>query len=186
MLSEYKMTLQPITIENADDKAKPVLDKALKEVGFIPNMYTNMVHSPALLENYLHGYSAFRSKSGFTPEEQEVIFLTISHENNCHYCMAAHSMLADKYSGVSKETAEAIKVNQQISDPKLDQLSRFSRSLVKTRGLPMSDDVSNFINAGYIEKHILDIILAIAIKTLSNYSNHIFHTPVDEMFSEYE
>lgn len=186
MLSEYKMTLQPITIENADDKAKPVLDKALKEVGFIPNMYTNMVHSPALLENYLHGYSAFRSKSGFTPEEQEVIFLTISHENNCHYCMAAHSMLADKYSGVSKETTEAIKVNQQISDPKLDQLSRFSRSLVKTRGLPTSDDVSNFINAGYTEKHILDIILAIVIKNLSNYSNHIFHTPVDEMFSEYE
>ena len=186
MISEYNMTLQPITLENADDKAKPILNKALKEVGFIPNMYTNMVHSPALLENYLHGYSLFRNESNFTPEEQEIVFLTISHENGCHYCVAAHSMLADKKSGVSTETIEAIRSYQQIPDPKLEQLSTFTSVMVKTRGLPTSDNVNNFINAGYAEKNILDIILAIAVKTLSNYSNHIFHTHVDEMFQEYE
>ncbi len=186
MISEYKMTLQPITLENADDKAKPVLEKALKEVGFIPNMYTNMVHSPALLENYLHGYALFRNESGLTPEEQEVIFLTISHENSCHYCEAAHSMLADKKSGVSKENIEAIRNNKSLAESNLDQLSSFTRAMVKTRGLPTSDDVTNFLGAGYAEKNILDIILAIAVKTLSNYSNHIFHTHVDEMFHDYE
>jgi uncharacterized peroxidase-related enzyme len=173
-------------LEDADEKAKPVLEKALKEVGFIPNMYTNMVHSPALLDNYLHGYSLFRNESGLTPEEQEIVFLTISHENGCHYCVAAHSMLADKKSGVSKENIEAIRTSKLLDKTDLNELSSFTRTMVRTRGLPSSDDVANFLRAGYAEKNILDIILAIAVKTLSNYSNHVFHTKVDDMFSDYQ
>lgn len=185
MTSEYKMTFTPVTFENADDDAKSVLERALKEVGFIPNMYGLMVNSPALLEAYLHGYGLFRNDSSFSPAEQEVVFLSISLENKCHYCVSAHSMLADKKSGVPPEVTEAIRNRRRIPDPRLDQLSAFTRIMVESRGLPSRAEVDAFLESGYTEKHILEIILAIAVKTLSNYSNHLFHTPVDDMFKDY-
>jgi AhpD family alkylhydroperoxidase len=61
-------------------------------------MYAVMANSPGLLETYATGYAAFREASGFTPAEQEVVLLTVSHENGCEYCVAAHSFLADQVS----------------------------------------------------------------------------------------
>lgn len=185
MTAEYKMKMAPITREAADKETGVVLDRALKEVGFIPNMYSCMVNSPALLDTYLHGYSLFRKESAFTPQEQEVVFLAISHENACHYCVSAHSMLADKKANVPGEVTEAIRNGRDSYEHKLGRLATFTRKMVNSQGRPSQSDVNDFINAGYTERHILDIILAMGVKTLSNYSNHLFHTPVDEMFDAY-
>ena len=94
MTSEYKMTLSPKTLQNADPKTRAVLERAKAQVGFIPNMYAGMSNSPGLLETYMDGYGRFRKDSGFSPSEQEVVFLTISRGNGCDYCMAAHSLIA--------------------------------------------------------------------------------------------
>lgn len=185
MTAEYKLTLPPKTLETADPKARAVLEKAKAQVGFIPNMYALMVNSPGLLETYLNGYAHFRNESGLTPAEQEVIFLTISHENGCTYCVAAHSMIADRMSKVPAEVTNAIREEHRIPDPKLAALSTFTRTMVATRGLPTHANVKAFLDAGYTERHILEIILAIAVKTLSNYSNHLFHTPLDKMFANH-
>ena len=75
-----------------------MLDKALKQVGFIPNMYANMAHAPAVLNTYLTGYDLFRKESGLSSAEQEVVFLAVSKTNGCTYCTAAHSMIAEKMS----------------------------------------------------------------------------------------
>ena len=85
------------------DLQKDILDKAVKAVGFLPNMYANMVNAPAVLSTYLHGYGLFRNESGLKPAEQEVVFLAVSQVNGCTYCTAAHSMIADKKSGVSAD-----------------------------------------------------------------------------------
>ena len=115
-----------------------------------------------------------------------MVFLTISYDNGCHYCMAAHSMIADKASGVPEAVTEAIRAGKPIADEKLAALAGFTRRMVNTGGKPANADVRAFLNAGYSERHILEIILAIAVKTLSNYSNHVFHTPVDEVFAAYK
>ncbi|MEW5890459.1 MAG: carboxymuconolactone decarboxylase family protein [Pseudomonadota bacterium] len=182
MLSQYKMTLAPQNPEDAPLRARAVLEKAKAQVGFIPNMYSRMVNSPGLLETYLNGYAAFRSESGFTPEEQEVIFLTISRENGCEYCVSAHSMIADKKSGVAPEVINAIRGDTPIPDRKLAALATFTKIMVADRGLPKRADVEAFLAAGYSERQILEIVLAIAVKTLSNYANHLFHTPLDRVF----
>lgn len=186
MTSEYKLTLSPKTLHNADPKAKAVLEKAKAQVGFIPNMYAGMANSPGLLQTYMDGYDRFRKDSGFTPAEQEVVFLTISRGNGCDYCMAAHSMIADQMSKVPPPVTEAIRKGQAIPDSKLAALSTFTDTLLATRGLPSKADVQAFLSAGYQERHVLEIILAIAVKTLSNYSNHLFHTPLDQMFANRE
>jgi len=183
MTAEYRLTLSPITLEEAEGKTREVLEKAKSQVGFVPNMYAGMANSPGLLETYLDGYSRFRENSGFTPAEQEVIFLTISRGNGCDYCVAAHSMIADKKSNVPTEVTEAIRDGKEISDPKLAALSRFTEVMRDSRGLPRKVDVEAFLAAGYEERDILEVVLAIAVKTLSNYANHLFHTQLDEVFA---
>ena len=185
MSSESKLSLSAQSIDNAEPNAKPILDKALEQVGFIPNMYGLMVNSPGLLDTYLHGYKLFREQSGFTPAEQEIVFLAISYENNCHYCVAAHSMIADKMSNVPAEATQAIRDGAAIPDAKLQALNVMTTKMVETRGNPSKQDINEFLAAGYSEKHALEIVLDIAVKTISNYSNHLFNTPVDDMFSEY-
>lgn len=185
MLSQYKTTLSLKTAEDAAPDAKALLEGAQKKMGFVPNMYKAMANSSGLLSAYLQGYDVFRSNSDFSPAEQEVIFLTISRINGCEYCMAAHSFLAEAMSGVPADVTTAIRDGSSVPEAKLSALSHFVEVMVLTRGLPDSVDVETFLSAGYEEQDILEIILAIAVKTISNYTNHIFHTEVDEAFSKH-
>lgn len=108
-----------------------------------------------------------------------MIFLPISRENGCQYCTAAHRFVADAQSKVPPEVTDAIRDHQPIPDAKLAALSQFTVTLVKTRGRPTRRDVEQLLMAGCSEQHILTV----AVKTLSDYSNRLFHTPVDGVFA---
>ena len=183
MLSEYKTNLSLRTTNNAEPEAKEILEATQKKLGFVPNMYFAMANAPGLLNTYMQGYTAFREKSGFSSMEQEVVFLAISQANGCEYCMAAHSFLAEAASGVPSDVTAAIRNGKQVPEMQLSALSIFARLMVTKRGLPSQSDVEAFLSAGYEEKDILEVIHAIAVKTISNYTNHIFHTEVDNIFS---
>lgn len=178
-------SLQLVNPASAQGAQKEILDKALKQVGFIPNMYAAMANAPAVLSTYLHGYALFRSESGLSPAEQEVVFLAVSQVNGCNYCTAAHSMLAEKKSGVPADVLQAIRSRQPILDPRLQALFVLTQEMVKTHGRPREGAVASFLANGFGERDILYLVLAIAVKTLSNFSNHAFATPLDEMFSAY-
>lgn len=186
MTAEAKLTLPAQTLDSHDADVRRVLEKAKTQVGFIPNMYAAMVNSPGVLDTYLDGYARFRSDSGFTPVEQEVVFLVISVANGCGYCTAAHSMIADKMSMVPADVLRALRHGQPIADAKLAALAAFTQVMFDTRGRPGKADLHAFLAAGFSERHALEIVLAMAVKTLSNYSNHLFHTEVDEMFAGYK
>lgn len=183
----FKMeALKPLAPEAAEPAAREIMDKVKAGLGMVPNMYQTMANLPGLLATYTHGYEQFRNSKSFSPAEQEVVFLSISRENGCTYCMAAHSMLADRMSGVPEDVTQALRAGQTIPDEKLSALAEFARLMVLTRGRPTPGDVERFMNAGYREEHILAIILAVAVKTISNYSNHVFSTEVDEAFGAYK
>jgi len=185
MTDNARLSLSPVTLENAAPQAKAALEKAKASVGFIPNMYAGMANSPGLLQTYLDGYAAFRAHSGFTPAEQEVVFLTISRENGCDYCMAAHSMIAEKVSKVPADVLDALRSSASIADPRLAALSTFTSHLFMTRGRPAAANLKAFLDAGYTEAQVLEIVLALAVKTLSNYANHVNNPKVDDAFAAY-
>jgi uncharacterized peroxidase-related enzyme len=180
-----RLTMEKKSRDNAEPRAKASLEAVQKGLGFIPNMYANMANSPGALETYGVGYNFFRKDSGFTPAEQEVVFLTISHENGCEYCMAAHSMVGEKMSGVPAPVLNALRAGLPLPDARLRALSVFTRIMVAGRGKPAGRDLQAFLAAGFSERQVLEIILAIAVKTISNYSNHVFHTDVDPVFAAY-
>ena len=186
MTAEYKTELAPVTEASANAEQAAVLAKAKAAIGFIPNMYAGMVNSPGLLETYLDGYGRFRQSGHFTPQEQETIFLVLSRENGCDYCLAAHSMLAAKKSGVPGDVLAALRDGREIPDSKLAALARFTGHMHHSRGLPTKAEVAAFKAAGYGDEHIYEIILAQSVKTLSNYANHIQHTVVDDVFAAFQ
>lgn len=183
MLSEYTLKLPTLTASTASSSASKLLQEAQSNFGFVPNMFALMANSPGLLSTYAHGYAQFRADSGFSAVEQEAIFLTISVANGCEYCVSAHSMVAHAVSKVPAAVTDSIRTDNTPADAKLAALCGFTRTLLSTRGLPSRDEVETFLGAGYNERQVLEIILAIALKTISNYSNHMFHTPLDTAFA---
>src|SRR6056297_2297841 len=186
MTRQALMAKEPDTSESADPRASELLQEAQKNLGFVPNMYGYMAKMPGVLAGYLSTYADFRENAGFTPPEQEVVFLTISRVNGCTYCTAAHSMLADKKSGVPADVLAALRNGGELPDPKLDAVAKFTEAMVVSRGNPGKDAVDAFLAAGYGEKQALGVVLAIACKTFSNYVNHLAATPVDDVFAPYK
>jgi uncharacterized peroxidase-related enzyme len=176
------MTSLPVDPASADPRVRELLEQARKQTGMIPNMYVRMAVSPGALETYRFGYERLRKDSGFTPAEQDVIYLTVSFENGCEYCMAAHSVIADTASRLPREITDAIRAGRDLPDPKLQALASFTRAMLVKRGRPSVAEVEAFLAAGYAERQVLEIVLAIAVKTISNYTNHLFATPLDRPF----
>jgi uncharacterized peroxidase-related enzyme len=165
------------------EKTNEIFENTQKGMGFVPNMYQKMGGNTALLDAYTYSYKSFRANSGLNSVEQEVVFLSVAYENNCEYCMAAHSFVGDMMSKVPLEVTNAIREGKQIPDAKLAALSKLTRSLTANRGIVSQDEIDEFLAAGYSESHVLGVIAGIGVKTLSNYSNHVTSPEVDAAFA---
>lgn len=186
MTREALLTMTPTTLDRAEGETQALLAGAKARLGFLPNMYTYMANLPGVLAGYLSTYDDFRKTSGFTPAEQETVFLTISRVNGCTYCTAAHSMIADKKSGVPAASLAALRKGGDLPDAQLDAVAKFTEAMVVSRGNPGKAAVDAFLAAGYGEKQVLGVVLAIACKTFSNSVNHLAGTPVDAAFAAYK
>jgi uncharacterized peroxidase-related enzyme len=147
--------------------------------GFVANMFGVMAEAPTLLRAYLMLGRLFEETS-LTPIERQVVALTVSATNGCEYCVAAHTVIARMEPDA---VVRALRVGTTLSDPQLESLRRFTAALVLTRGRPAAEDLTAFVSAGYGEAHVLEVILGVGMKTMSNYTHHLAHTPVDAAFA---
>lgn len=176
-----KLTLH--TKESAPGESRPFLDAVEKKFGFLPNLMKVLAGSPVSIQSYLQLSQLFEG-SAFSPREQQLILLAISQENKCEYCLAAHGMIAQNMAKVPSSEVAQVKSGQHLSDKKADALVTFAHHLVSKRGFVSDNEIEAFLSHGFDQRHVLEIIVAIAMKTISNYSNHIAHTPIDEVFSK--
>lgn len=176
--------LKSIELGSGNPQQDKVLQTAQTEMGFVPNLIKKLANSPVAAEAYLTLNELFQ-KSSFSAAEQQLILLTISRFHQCEYCVAAHSMLAEM-NKLPKEIIEAIRNHDTLQDSKLAALHNLVEEMVIARGNPDETFLNAFFEAGYQPNQLLDIILAISLKTLSNYTNHIAHTELDEMITPYQ
>ena len=169
------------TLESAPAAARPILEQAKKGLGFVPNLFGTFATSPALLEAYAAVGAAF-DKTSLTPTERQVVLLTTSFENNCSYCMAAHSTISGMQ-GVDAAVVQALRSGEVIPDAKLQALSHFTRRVVQEGGFVTEGELQAFLDAGYTQEQVFDVILGIGMKTLSNTTNHIAEPPLDDAFT---
>ena len=168
------------TLKTAPQTSVPILQRAEKQLGFIPNLCAAMAESPATLEaNQV--LTALFDKTAFTVTERQIVLLSISRYRNCAYCLAAHGTVA-KMQKIPTEITHAVYYNQPMADAKLEALRTFTRVVLKADGWVEQKDLQTFYQAGYQKQHVLEVVLGISFKTLSNYVNHINDTPIDAVF----
>ena len=171
------------TAETAPTESVDILSGAQKTLGFIPNLYSVLAESPSALKAYKALGDLFGS-TNLSKVEQNIVWLTINYENNCHYCVPAHTMIA-KGAGVSDDDIDALREGKPLADPKLEALRNFTAKVTRQRGDLTEVDTQAFLNAGYTPEHILAVIVGQAHKVISNYTNHFADTPVDAAFQQF-
>lgn len=175
--------MKPFTlhdIDSAPEASKPLLQKSLSTFGMVPGLHAVMAESPELLNSYqmLHGLF---SNTSFDADEKTVIWQTINVEHVCHYCVPAHTGVA-KMMKVSDELNNALRDETPLPTPKLEALRDFTLAVVRQRGELEPKQLEAFYAAGYTQKNVLEVILGLCQKVMSNYTNHIAKTPIDEAF----
>jgi uncharacterized peroxidase-related enzyme len=168
------------TPRSAPAASRPLLEQARERFGFVPNVLGALAASPAALQAYLAIGEALEG-SGLTPVEQQVILLTVSFENECGYCMSAHSTVAG-VQGAPLELIDALRDGEPLADRRLEALRTFTGEVVAKRGWVHEADIEAFLDGGYTEADVMTILAGVAMKTLSNYANHVVNTPVDSAF----
>ena len=168
----------------APEASQAILEGAKAKYGFLPNLLGGLASSPAALEAYVTLSDIF-DKSSLTPAERQVVILAISAENGCEYCVAAHSTIAAMIK-VPDDVIGALRDGRPIADGRLEALRNFTETVVRKRGWADEDDVQAFLAAGFGRAQVLDVVLGVAFKTLSNYANHLIRTPVDAAFAATE
>jgi uncharacterized peroxidase-related enzyme len=166
------------TVQSAPAPSRSLLQDLQKEVGIVPNLAATMAESTPLLESFITIRKVLRG-SGLTTPERETVSLVVSFENECTYCMAAHSTFA-KTAGASDAAVTALRSGQ--THPRLAALVTFTRHLLANRGHASDQAKSAFLQAGFTPAQMLEVIGVIAFTTIANYAHNVTRCDVDMPF----
>jgi len=170
------------SIETASEEAKPILKQIEKGFGFVPNLFAYMAEAPTTLEAYL-SLNSIIDKTSLTPAQQQVALLAVSVENGCEFCTVAHRAIG-KLKHANQQTLDALNSNHQIDDKQDLALAKFTRMVVSERGRLSESTISEFISAGFTKQQVLEVMIIVSIKTLSNYINHLtLPSPNEELLA---
>jgi uncharacterized peroxidase-related enzyme len=159
------------TQENTEGKTKALLEGVQAGYGFTPNLFAYMAEAPTTIEAYL-AMNELISKGSFTPAQQQVALLAASKENGCDFCIIAHRAIG-KMNKANQQTLDAIHNDAEIENPGDRALATYVRKVVKQRGFVSDEEINEFIAAGFTRQNVLEVVLIVSIKTLSNYINHL-------------
>lgn len=167
-------------LDTAPEASKPLLEQSQKAFGRLPGLHKVLAESPQAYEGYQVLHKLF-TETDFDADELTVVWQAINVENECHYCVPAHTGIA-KMMKVSDDLSDALRNETPLGSDKLEALRSFTVQMVRQRGNVTDAQMKAFFDAGYGHRAVLDVILGMAQKTMSNYVNHVAKTPVDEVF----
>jgi uncharacterized peroxidase-related enzyme len=177
-----RVTVQ--TLQSAHEAAKPFLDAAQKNSGFIPNLLGVLANAPAALEAYVT-ISALNGKADLSLAEREVVQLIAATTHGCDFCVAGHTSVAVNKARLSDDVVNALRDQATVPDKKLEALAAFAREVIATRGNVSESSYNAFKFAGYSEGNALEVILGISLATLCNFANVFARTPLNDELSQY-
>ncbi|BBI99468.1 alkyl hydroperoxide reductase AhpD [Ferrigenium kumadai] len=159
------------TLENTTGHTRELLEGIRKGYGFIPNLFAYMAEAPTTVEAYL-ALNDLVSRGSLSAAQQQVALLAVSVENECEFCSVAHRAIG-KMKGANAQTLNALASHSEIADAKDRALADFTQAVVRQRGRPSAAEIQAFLGTGFTRQQILEVILIVSIKTLSNYINHL-------------
>ena len=166
----------PASIEASPAAAQPLLDAVKKQLGVVPNLFRVVANSPAGLEGYL-GLNGALGKGSLDARTRQRIAITVAEVNGCDYCLSAHTYLGR----TSQARRRRVAANREggSSDARADAALRFATRVVRERGRVSDADVQAVKAAGYDDAQVIEIVLHVALNTLTNYVNEVAKTEID-------
>ncbi len=152
-----------------------IFDQLQKKVGFVPNLYAYMGKNDTALSDYL---TLQNRKSTLRPKEKEAVNLVTSQINQCAYCLSAHTTIA-KNLGFTDEEIMELRMGGASFNNNLDALVKLTASVVKNHGEASQEAIDNFFRLDYTETNLIDVVIAIADKIITNYIHQLTHVEID-------
>jgi AhpD family alkylhydroperoxidase len=192
--------MNPFTIHTPDtapEASRERLASVKKAWGFLPKLQATLAESPVALKAYDDLFGLIASEASLAPAEQQVVYQAINVFHGCEYCTAGHTFLSRK-AGVPEDAIQALRNRtpisdvrlealrnlQPIADTRLQALRRFAEQVAEARGFAGDDAVDAFIAAGFTRAQVLEVVTIIATKVISNYTNHLTHTPLESFMAD--
>lgn len=166
--------------EVSPESTKLIYDFYQQTFGFVPNLAKVMAGSPALLKSYYDTQNNLKNHGKLTQEEINVVQMAIAVENQCEYCTAGHTMAGQALFKTPMDVMQCVRNREVLKTPKLNALRNFAIRVNMSRGEVPQEDLDRFLRAGYSRDHALDVVACVAAKVMSNYTNSLAKTPIDE------
>jgi uncharacterized peroxidase-related enzyme len=182
MSVSFTQLLPSLPEDRVPAESRPLLDKVKKGFGYVPNLFAAFANSPVLLEGYTTLDAVFQ-KGTLTPTERELVLLAASVANECEYCIAAHSTVAKRMLNVSPAIVSAIRLGAVVPEAKLSALVNLTKGLVAGGGHVGAATIRAFLVSGYRPDQIGEVLVGVALKTLSNYTHHLSPVEIDPAFA---
>jgi uncharacterized peroxidase-related enzyme len=163
------------TREEVSENNQAIFDQLEKGLGFVPNLYATFAYNDTALGDYLNLQNR---RSSLTAKEREIINLATSQVNECQYCLAAHTALG-KMNGFSEDEILEIRNGEASFNGKYNSLAAFVKESVVERGKPSKEIVKSLFDAGYTKANLVDILIVIGDKIISNFLHGITQIPID-------
>jgi len=170
-MTKFKVpTREQVTPEN-----QAIFDNLNSKLGFVPNIYATYAFSKDALGRYM---SFAGGKTSLNAKEKEVINLVVSQVNGCTYCLAAHTAIG-KMNGFTDEQILELRKGSASFNSKFDALVKLAKTIIENRGNVDDTTLDAFFNAGYDKGSLVDVILAVGEKTITNFLHKITDIPID-------
>lgn len=168
------------TKENVTENNQAIFENLNKQIGFVPNLYAYFAKNDTALGDYL---TLQNRKTTLKAKEKEVVNLVTSQINGCRYCQSAHTALG-KMNGFTDEQILDIRRGNATFDTKLNALATFTAAVVENKGKVSINEKENFFTAGYNEKNMIDVVILVGDKIMSNYIHNLTGFDIDFPIAE--
>jgi len=173
------------TIEDAPEEAKPRLEAAEKNNGFLPNLVRLLANAPIALETY-QTVSAINGRASLSLAEREAVQITAAATHGCGFCVAGHTAIADKKARLDAGVISALRDRTEVPDARLDAVARFTEAVIASRGAVSDAELAAFKAAGFDDQAALEVVLGVSLATLCNFANNLGQPDLNPQLAAYE
>ncbi|SFQ35023.1 carboxymuconolactone decarboxylase family protein [Variovorax sp. 770b2] len=177
-----RLTLQTET--SAPDESRPLVQRAIANSGFLPNLIGILANSPQALETYL-GVAQATARGELSLAEREALQITAARIHGCDFCVAGHSAAALKQAKLPLEAVGKLQRGEASGEPRLDAVRVFTEAVIATRGKVADDALAVFRGVGFSERQVLEVVLGVSLATLCNFANSLAGSPVNPQLQPY-
>ena len=160
------------TLATAPEASRPLMERAIANNGYLPNLIGVLADAPVALETYLT-VSGINGRASLPLAEREVVQITAARIHGCGFCVAGHTAVATKKAQLPATQVLALQNGQPTGDARLDAVADFTTAVIATRGAVPDAALAAWRGAGYGDDQALEVVLGVSLATLCNFANNL-------------